>query len=276
MRQKFEACLRELEERVEQLHPEKEFARSYASVYNLEKVAECLRLRKSPAYISSLISENFSAHNYHVLLRANEALDELRNTVDALGSSLSSHFSQLLKQKTQAVSLPLAKKVLHKKLNYGICKSRFIASSKIEISKAVIAFPKLTNIASFLPWIYTDRPFSEGIHEFKISSQRYPIVQNAGFTVLEEHDIDTYPYALFKSLFNREGKGFLLVQGEEIDQFVAQTTVVVLRVELGASPRAVLFDSEMRCRYECELKGKGAYRMGVYGCGWAMEVVELS
>lgn len=165
--------------------------------------------------------------------------------------------------------------MLDKKLNYGVCRSRFIASSKIEINKGVVAFPKLSNIASFLPWIYTDQLFSEGVHEFKISSQRYPIVQNAGFTVLDEHDIDTYPYAHFKSLFSREGRGFALIEGEEIDQFVAQTTVVVLRLELGASSRAVLFDSEMRCRYECEL-GKGAYRMGVYGCGWAMEVVELS
>lgn len=57
---------------------------------------------------------------------------------------------------------------------------------------------------------------------------------------------------------------------------MAQTTVVVLRIELGAASRAVLFDSEMRCRYECELKAKSAYRMGVYGCGWAIEVIELS
>jgi len=81
-----------------------------------------------------------------------------------------------------------------------------------------------------LPWIYTDKHFSSGIHEFKLSSLRYPIVQNAGFTVLPEHDIDTYPYTYFKSLFSRDGKGFKLVRGEDIDQFVAQTTVVTLRL----------------------------------------------
>lgn len=48
--------------------------------------------------------------------------------------------------------------------------------------------------------------------------------------MLDEHDIDTYPYSNFKSLFNREGKGFKLVEGEEIDQFIAQTTVIRLRL----------------------------------------------
>lgn len=96
------------------------------------------------------------------------------------------------------------------------------------------------------------------------------MVQNAGFTVLDEHDIDTYPYSTFKSLFNREGKGFKLLAGEEIDQFVAQTTVVTLRLELGSQPRAVIQDSEMQCQYVCELAERRAYRMGVYGCGWAM------
>jgi hypothetical protein len=45
--------------------------RSYLNVYNLEKISDCLKLRKSPTYISGLISDNFSAHNYHVLLRIN-------------------------------------------------------------------------------------------------------------------------------------------------------------------------------------------------------------
>lgn len=107
----------------------------------------------------------------------------------------------------------------------------------------------MQNVASFLPWIYTDRYFTEGVHEFKINSLRYPIVQNAGFTVLEEHDIDTYPYTTFKSLFSREGKGFKLVKGEEIDQFVAQTTIVTLRIELGAEPKAIIYDSETMCQY---------------------------
>lgn len=74
-------------------------------------------------------------------------------------------------------------------------------------------FPKINNISSFLPWIYTDHYFSEGTHEFKLTALKYPIVQNAGFTVLQEQDIDTYPYTYFKSLYSREGKGFRLTQG---------------------------------------------------------------
>lgn len=107
----------------------------------------------------------------------------------------------------------------------------------------------------------------------KITSLRFPIVQNAGFTVLEQHDIDTYPYSHFKSLFNREGKGFKLVKGEEIDQFVAQTTVVRLRLELCGDAKAIIYDSEMQCHYECKLQQKKAYRMGVYGCGWAVQII---
>ena len=117
----------------------------------------------------------------------------------------------------------------------------------------MVNFPKIAQIASFLPWVYTEKVFTSGIHHFKINSMRYPIVQNAGFTILPEHDIDTYPYSTFKSLFSRDGRGFKLIKGEEIDQFVAQTTVVTLRLELGPEPRALVFDSELMCEYECAL-----------------------
>lgn len=109
--------------------------------------------------------------------------------------------------------MPSGRKPQHKKLNYGIYKSKFIASLKIEFDKSTVLFPKMQNIASFLPWIYTDKYFSDGTHEFKLSSLRYPIVQNSGFTVIEEHDIDTYPYTTYKSLFSKDGKGFKLTSG---------------------------------------------------------------
>ena len=57
---------------------------------------------------------------------------------------------------------------------------------------------------------------------------------------------------------------------------MAQTTVVTLRLELGPEPRALIFDSELICEYECPLDEKKAYRMGVYGCGWAMDMIELN
>ena len=43
-------------------------------------------------------------------------------------------------------------------------KSKFIASSKIKCEDGVITFPFLENIASFLPWLYTDKSFSTGDH----------------------------------------------------------------------------------------------------------------
>lgn len=66
--------------------------KAYSSVYDLSKVSEGLRLRHSPAYISRIISDNFSAHNYHFLLRVNESYDDLRNTIDGLASKLISSF----------------------------------------------------------------------------------------------------------------------------------------------------------------------------------------
>ena len=223
-------------------------------MYNLEKVAESLRLRKNPSYISSLLATNFSAQNYHVLLRLNDNYDDIRNGIESLNSKIQSNFDSILNRHRSYQAPAHAKRTLNKKINYGIYKSKFIASSKIEVEKTVVKFPKLHNIACFLPWIYTDKHFNSGSHELKICSLKYPIVQNAGFTLLEEHDIDTYPYSTFKSLFSQEGKGFCLTQGEEIDQFIAETTVVILRLELGASPKAILHDSEMRGVYECDLK----------------------
>lgn len=147
-------------------------------------MAESLRLRRNPTYISQQISNNLGAQNYHALLRLNENYDDMRNAVDAVGSRLLGSFDTVLQKHKAEQVMPGSKRVLAKKINYGIYKSKFVGSLKIEINNATVNFPKLTAISSFLPWIYTEKYFSEGTHEFKISSVRYPIVQNAGFTVL--------------------------------------------------------------------------------------------
>jgi hypothetical protein len=80
----------------------------------------------------------------------------------------------------------------------------------------VIHFPKLDNIASFLPWLYTNHGWNSGTHLLKITSLKFPTIANAGLAVLPEHDIDTYPYNFFKSLFSKEGAGFHLVTSNDI------------------------------------------------------------
>ena len=137
----------------------------------------------------------------------------MKNMINSLASKLLSSFDSILGKKKSPQPIT-SKQQTARKLNYGVERSKFVGSTKIEFAKTVVHFPKLSNIASFLPWIYTDKLFTEGTHHFKISSLRYPIVQNAGFTILPEHDIDTYPYSCFKSLFSREGKGFKLIKGE--------------------------------------------------------------
>ena len=90
-----------------------------------------------------------------------------------------------------------------RRIKYDMVKSRFIASSDIQFVNGQIEFPKVKNISSFLPWIYGEKFFHDGLHEIKISSVRFPLVQNAGLSVLEECDSDTYPYSTYKSLFNK-------------------------------------------------------------------------
>ena len=122
-------------------------------------------------------------------------------------------------------------------------KSKYIASSKITVSKGVITFPKMENVASFLPWIYSDCTFGQGSQTLRISSMKFPLTPNSGLLVLEEHDADTYPYTYFKSLFSSQGKGFTLTSGSEIEHFIGETTSVILTLEQGPKPRALLRDS---------------------------------
>lgn len=123
-----------------------------------------MKLQRSPAYLSNLLTSNFSAQNYHVLLRLNENYDEIRNVIESLSGKLMSSFEGLLQKHKNAQVIPSGKKGLHKKFNYGIYKSKFISSLKIEIQKSEVNFPKVQNVASFLPWIYTDKYFTDGIH----------------------------------------------------------------------------------------------------------------
>jgi hypothetical protein len=70
------------------------------------------------------------------------------------------------------------------KIEMGLNKSKFISSSKIECSNGKIIFPKLDNIASFLPWVYSDKGFTTGIHELRITSLKFPLVSNSGLAIL--------------------------------------------------------------------------------------------
>ena len=44
---------------------------------------------------------------------------------------------------------------------------------------------------------------------------------------------------------------------------------------MSSTPRAIIQDSELRCKYECELPGERAYRLGIYGSGWAVRILSL-
>lgn len=99
-------------------------------MYGLEKISESLKLRRSPVYISKLISNNFSSQNYHLLLRLNESYDEIRNLVESLSDKLMSSFDSLLQRHKKTQIIPSGRPA-YKKYNYGIYKSKFVASLKI-------------------------------------------------------------------------------------------------------------------------------------------------
>ncbi len=202
----------------------------------------------------------------------------MKNTVENLYTQLNNQMEIILKKHKSYQKIERTKTIKEmRRIKYDMLKSRFIASSEIQFVNGQIEFPKVKNILSFLPWIYGEKCFHDGAHEIKISSVRYPLVQNAGFSVIEECDSDTYPYSTYKSLFNKEGKGFKLVKGDHIETHIAQSTTIVMRMELDSTaPRAVIFDSEMKSVYECSLKSNTKYRMAVYGSGWAIILLELS
>jgi hypothetical protein len=82
-------------------------------------------------FISGLINSNFSAHNYHSLLRLNENYDDIRNGIDGLNKKLMQHFDVILERHRSYQMINQGKRVHAKKINYGVYKSKFIASSKI-------------------------------------------------------------------------------------------------------------------------------------------------
>lgn len=84
--------------------------------------------------------------------------------MEGVGSKLLSSFDSVLQKHKASQLLPGKTTNNFRKINYGIYKSKFIASLKIQVEKNVIHFPKIQSIASFLPWIYTDKYFTEGIH----------------------------------------------------------------------------------------------------------------
>ena len=183
----------------------------------MNKIATCLRDNNSPEYVSRLISQNMSEGKFNELMVINEKLDRMNQTFESICDGVRKHLSEIvqLSSESQSLSKTLPQN-FDKKINYGVVKSKYIASSKISVDKGAITFPKLNSVASFLPWLYTDRSFKTGPHTMRITSLRFPLVPNSGLLVLEEHDIDTYPYTYFKSLFSKEGKGFTLTSGTEI------------------------------------------------------------
>jgi len=80
--------------------------------------------------------------------------------MQGVGAKVLSSFEGVLKKHKSTQLLPGKTNKNAKKINYGIYKSKFIASLKIQVENNVIHFPKLQSIASFLPWIYTDKYFT--------------------------------------------------------------------------------------------------------------------
>lgn len=206
-------------------------------------------MHNDPKYISNLINNNFLRPKYNALLILNESYDDVRNTVDNVQCIMERHLDEILKRQRSYQQIQSTKTLRElRKVKYDLLKSRFIASSNIQLTNGEIQFPKVRNITSFLPWVYGEKSFSEGVHQIKIASVRFPLVRNSGFTVLQQQDSDTYPYTHFKSLFSNQGRGFKLVKGEAIETFISKSTALILRLQLDSN-RALIFDSEMKSVY---------------------------
>ena len=155
-----------------------------------------------------------STPKFNDLIVINEKLDRMNQAFDSICDGVQKNLQEIVNVQWHSQDMKKAMPEHHdKKINFGLMRSKYVTSSKIQVARGVIEFPKLNNIASFLPWLYTDKSFSSGPHTMRITSLRFPLVANSGMLVLEEHDIDTYPYTYFKSLFSKEGKGFSLVEG---------------------------------------------------------------
>ena len=83
----------------------------------------------------------------------------MKNIIDSLGSKLLSSFDSVLGKKSKPQGIINKLKTV-RKMNYGVKRSRFVGSQKIEVQQTIVNFPKLPQIASFLPWIYTVKVFS--------------------------------------------------------------------------------------------------------------------
>lgn len=58
-----------------------------------------------------------------------------------------------------------------------------------------------------------------------------------------------------------------------MEHIIGETATVVLKIDLGTNPMAILYDTELRSKYQCNLQENRAYRFGVYGCGWATQIM---
>lgn len=136
-------------------------------------------------------------------------------------------------------------------------------AERISIDNRWIRFPEaLPN--HFKPWVYGEKGLTEGVHKMIVVSTQPDKGLNCGLAVLQHHDLNSYPYAIYKSLWDRVSREFRLISGQEISTFIDGRTEVELTLDLDHK-KASIRDSEQRCHYIANLRDATIYHFGIVG-----------
>jgi hypothetical protein len=98
---------------------------------------------------------------------------------------------------------------------------------------------------------------------------------NCGIGVLQHQDLNSYPYATYKSLYDRVAREFRLLKGVEIHTFMDGNTQVELTMDLDHK-KVILRDMEDRCQYVAKLREAVVYYFVIVGELWNVRVLHLT
>ena len=85
---------------------------------------------------------------------------------------------------------------------YGLLKSTYLKSEFISVDHNWIRFPQ-ADLNHFKPWVYGEKGFSEGVHKLILQASTPEKNMNCGVCILQHQDLNSYPYAIYKSLHDR-------------------------------------------------------------------------
>lgn len=214
-----EKIISNVREELTVVYPLNHLEKCYNEVYGLNPIRSLLKEKANTNLLSEQLKLMMSPKKVSRLKETNDLLNDINIRLNQIVTELSeliSNFKKSVlivkKELADKARLDLGKHFSSDEIIYGVVRTSYTGGKNIAFEGGWIQFPFCPE-DSFKPWVYSEKGFIAGVHKLKIICSKPSRSTNCGIGIIKESDLQTYPYSIYKSLYDRVTREFKLVCG---------------------------------------------------------------